>query len=166
MKRPLLLVVAGVIAIAGCTSEQEGPQTTDVTIHVSDQAGLAVNDLTVVAKKDISDDQVEQINEGRTDGNGNVTLAFPENATVSVGLWKQQPDTETIYTWQTPFIVPVDNLSLSYTYFLTSTTCGVVQPGSSPCPEPSTIEPSAESEPPSESPSEAPSDQASEVPPE
>lgn len=137
MRELLALVVVGVLAVSGC-SRDDGPQTSNVAVHVADMAGVAAPGVVVVAQRRISDSQFEQINEAQTDGNGNVSLALPENATVMFGLWKDQPNVPAKYTWQTPIIVPVDDASLAYSYPVVTSRCPVVQPGPTPCPIPPT----------------------------
>lgn len=144
MKVLLAGVFVAALALTGCSEQQSepAPQTSDMTIHVSDTAGIATQDVMVVASRRISDTQFEEINSAKTDSNGNANLTLPENATVMVGLWKEQPDIEAKYTWQVPFIVPVDNTTLSYSY-QTFNSCPVVQPGPNPCPSPTVPEPSS-----------------------
>ena len=140
MRELLALLIVGLFALVGCSKNNEqpppAPQTSDVTIHVSDTNGVAAPGITVVATQKISDSQNEQIAEGTTDTNGNTSLTLPENITASIGLWKNQDESEAVYTWQTPFIVPIDDTTLSYSYVIADATCTVVQPGPTPCPTP------------------------------
>ena len=137
MKELLALAVVGVLAFAGCSQDEPAPASSDVTVRVSDTVGIAAPDVTVIATKRISDSQVEQIAESKTDGNGIATLTLPENATAAIGLWKDQGENEPHYTWQTPFVVPIDNTTLSYSYGIIANNCPVIQPGPTPCPTPS-----------------------------
>ena len=129
MKELFALIVVGILAVTGCSRDE--PPETDMTIHVSDTAGVATTGITVVANRHISPSQVEQIAQGTTGDDGNTTLSLPENATVAIGLWKQQDGKETVYTWQTPFVVPSDQNTLSYSY--NTPNCPVVVPDE-PCP--------------------------------
>lgn len=129
-----------VLALAGCSRSEESvetPQTSQVTINVNAPSGTPVNDVTVVAATDLGDGKT-QIAESKTDGNGQAVLTLPENAQISIGLWKQQDNYENVYNWQIPFIVPVSDTSLSYSYYYFGNNCPVVTPGQdTPCPAPS-----------------------------
>lgn len=138
--KSLIVGAIAVLALAGCGSQEEAPapaqQTTDVTIGVYEPNGTPAVGITVVASQELGVGK-NQIDEGVTDQNGQTTVTLPENATVEIGLWKNQTNFEAVYSWQTPFLVPVDNTSLSYSYYIDNGNCPVVMPGSDPvCPEP------------------------------
>ena len=136
-------VIAGMalvgIALAGCgnnsadSSEQSTqPQTSVVTVHVSNQAGIPVENVTVVSKHLVSAAETPTVaSDVMTDADGNAAVTLPENITAQFGLHQGVEIIEDglTPTWQTAFVVPSSDVTLWYTY-PTDILCGVVDPTS------------------------------------
>lgn len=124
-----LAVSALVFVLAACGGGDQ-PQTSTVTVHVSNQAGLPLEGTTVRVQHMLSPQEVADITSATTDTTGTAVLVLPENVTAQIGLGVgDEPP-----TWQPPFVVATSDFGLWYTFWA-DINCGVVDPASpSSCP--------------------------------
>ncbi len=137
-----LAVSALVLVLAGCGGDQPTePQTSTVTVHVANQAGLPLGGVAVRAQHMLSPQEVADITSATTDTTGTAVLVLPENVTAQIGLGVEEEPP----TWQPPFIVTTSDFGLSYTFWA-DINCGVVDP-TSPSSCPSAMPPAPEPSP-------------------
>ena len=123
MRRLALVAVA--VIVAGCRSTSS-PPTSAVTVHVANQAGVAMGGVKVRAQQYVTGSELRDLEPTTvTADDGTATLVLPVNVTASIGL-SHAPGEE---HWQQQIAVPPSDVTLSYQYPV-PLDCAVVDPTS------------------------------------